>query len=425
MKDLFPGYYRPTDEELSKLWKDCFFAFDANVLLNLYRYSENSTKDFLETLSLLSKLKRLWIPHQAALEYHRGRLQVIGDQKKKYIELIDFLNSNQKIIDDKMGQFNRHPYIKTDDLFSQISESFRNIINDIEKLQKNHPDLLQNDTIRDNLVDILSGNIGNPYTQTHLDEIYTAGKKRYDQEIPPGFKDDQKEGNRKYGDLVMWNQILERAKEKDQPFIFVTDDRKEDWWLRYEGKTISPRPELIEEFYSYCKKGFYIYQADNFTEYAKRYIRKEVDQNTIEEIRTIRNDDEKLIEATKSLRQKIFESSSYQKIDPLSLKQILAQSSFAAREMELLKTIPDFRGSTRYLDEIIKQNEFITKTAKDQLGLFNLLNSDIANLNSYQKYLDIQTENEYLRMLRSQNSADIEPPKEADPYEEAPNKKKP
>ena len=31
-------YYRPTESEFKKLWKDCVFAFDANTLLNVYRY---------------------------------------------------------------------------------------------------------------------------------------------------------------------------------------------------------------------------------------------------------------------------------------------------------------------------------------------------------------------------------------------------
>ena len=38
MRDLFPSYYRPTDEEFKELWEKCTFIFDANVLLNLYLY---------------------------------------------------------------------------------------------------------------------------------------------------------------------------------------------------------------------------------------------------------------------------------------------------------------------------------------------------------------------------------------------------
>lgn len=33
MRDLFSEYYRPTDEEFSRLWQDAIFVFDTNVLL--------------------------------------------------------------------------------------------------------------------------------------------------------------------------------------------------------------------------------------------------------------------------------------------------------------------------------------------------------------------------------------------------------
>ncbi len=36
MRDLFPGYYRPTEEEFAKMWQEGIFVFDANVLLNIY-----------------------------------------------------------------------------------------------------------------------------------------------------------------------------------------------------------------------------------------------------------------------------------------------------------------------------------------------------------------------------------------------------
>jgi hypothetical protein len=31
MRTMFPGYYRPTEEEFKKMWQECIFSFDANV----------------------------------------------------------------------------------------------------------------------------------------------------------------------------------------------------------------------------------------------------------------------------------------------------------------------------------------------------------------------------------------------------------
>ena len=44
MRKTFPGYYRPTEAEFRRLWDKCIFVLDANVLLNLYRYSEETRK---------------------------------------------------------------------------------------------------------------------------------------------------------------------------------------------------------------------------------------------------------------------------------------------------------------------------------------------------------------------------------------------
>ena len=62
MKDLFPGYYRPSEDEFSDLWKNCVFILDTNVLLNLYRYSEKYRNDFIKVLHKIET--RLWILHQ-------------------------------------------------------------------------------------------------------------------------------------------------------------------------------------------------------------------------------------------------------------------------------------------------------------------------------------------------------------------------
>ncbi len=82
MRSAFPSYYRLSDAELSRLWQDCLFVLDANVLLNLYRYSKEASEDLIQVLRRISE--RLWIPHQVALEYQRNRLGVIAEQVKTY-----------------------------------------------------------------------------------------------------------------------------------------------------------------------------------------------------------------------------------------------------------------------------------------------------------------------------------------------------
>ncbi len=81
MKEIFPEFYRPEDEEFQTLWSSCVFIFDTNVLLDLYRYSADSRSDFFDVLEHNEIRGRLWLPHQVAYEFQKNRLNVIITQR--------------------------------------------------------------------------------------------------------------------------------------------------------------------------------------------------------------------------------------------------------------------------------------------------------------------------------------------------------
>ncbi|MHC2995406.1 MAG: DUF4935 domain-containing protein [Candidatus Atribacteria bacterium] len=292
MKKIFPGYYRPTEEEFSNLWNSCLFVLDANVLLNLYRYSQETSDEFIQILKQISD--RLWVPHQAALEYQKNRLQTIAKQLEVYDEIQKLVEDNKKKLKNKLDSLSKHPYIKANNLMKIMQKACTAIDKNLKKLKQGHPDLLQNDNLRDTLGTLLEDKIGLLYSQKKLDVVYNLGKKRYEQEIPPGYGDKNKEGVRKYGDLILWFQIIDKAKKTNKPIILVTDDRKEDWWRRFKNKTIGPRPELVNEIFSEAGVSFYLYQTDPFMENAQKLLEKQVKVNkkAIDEVREIRERDE-------------------------------------------------------------------------------------------------------------------------------------
>src|SRR4051794_18576954 len=87
MRTLFPGYFRLSDDELAKLWEDAFFVFDANVLLNVYRYSPAAKAALKQVFNVLQG--RMWVPFQAAEEFQRNRLNVITSQIATYETAIE------------------------------------------------------------------------------------------------------------------------------------------------------------------------------------------------------------------------------------------------------------------------------------------------------------------------------------------------
>jgi hypothetical protein len=54
MGNLLPVYRRPTQEEFSHMWQEGIFAFDANVLLNIYCYTPETRERFFELLKRLN-----------------------------------------------------------------------------------------------------------------------------------------------------------------------------------------------------------------------------------------------------------------------------------------------------------------------------------------------------------------------------------
>lgn len=294
MKDKFSEYYKLDDAQLQEHWEKDTFSFDANVLLNLYRYTPKTRDAFFD---LFEKIKdRIWISYQAAFEYQKNRLSVINAQTEAYKEIRKTLENKKGEIEAQLNKFKKHPYLETSELKTQIESAFQSIIKDLDNLEKKHPDYLIKDPIWERLTELLDSKIGDDFSTEELEKIYKEGKRRYEEKIPPGFKDlpeKKNNGNRSlYGDLLVWKQVMTKAKDIKESIILITDDLKEDWWYKFKGETISPRPELIKEFREETKKRVNIYQAESFLKHAEKTLKHKTADEAIKEVRKVRLADE-------------------------------------------------------------------------------------------------------------------------------------
>ena len=277
MRCMFPGYYRPTEEEFSELWECCLFVLDANVLLRVYEYPQQARSALVDTLKRLSD--RLWVPYQVALEYQKNRLSAINKQLGVRNELVKNLGAAKDGVIRFLGE---------SEVTKKIETFFSELIEELKQCGAEHDSLIADDKLRDVLSSLLEGKIGPSYTPEKLEEIYAQGKQRYTRKTPPGYKDEQeKDETGRYGDLVLWFQIVDKAQQAKKPVIFVTDDNKEDWWRQENGKTIGPRPELVEEMLSKTGQRFYMYSASRFLERAAEYLQRQVDKRAVEQARNI------------------------------------------------------------------------------------------------------------------------------------------
>ena len=107
MRDLFPGFYQRTEEEISKLWQEGIFVFDTNMLLNVYRYTEKTRERYFEVLQRLKMQNQLWIPYQVAYEYQDRRMDVIQGQLDAYTEVANILQNTSQKLENSLGPYKK------------------------------------------------------------------------------------------------------------------------------------------------------------------------------------------------------------------------------------------------------------------------------------------------------------------------------
>ncbi len=278
MRNTFPEYNQLTQAQIQHLWENAIFILDTNVILNLYRYSDESSKEFIDTIEKLKD--RIWIPFQVGLEFNKNRLSVISDQKKLYEEFEKKINEIISEVENK----NRNPFL-SQDLFQKLVSIKSDIKVEVDSKIGFYDRSLNVDDLLNSINTIFEGKVGENFKQEELKQLFSEGENRYKEQIPPGYWDSKKPENKKFGDLVIWKQIIKKAKDDKKDIIFIIDDRKDDWWLEHQGKTISARPELLREFRSETSKECHFYKPFQFLEYSNKYLGNKVDKDVILEVK--------------------------------------------------------------------------------------------------------------------------------------------
>lgn len=307
MKGLFPQYDDLAEKNFGIAWKQALFVFDTNVLLNLYRYQAGTRDELLTVLGQLSD--RVWIPHHVALEFQRNRLKVISEQGKRFSEVRRTIEKSKgSLFSDleKLQLHKRHSLINPEPLFSGFEKLVEDFLNELSRLQESQQKLTEPDPLKAKIEELFNGRVGAPpVDQANIDDIYKQAEQRFKLKIPPGYQDadKDKEGpdehvhggiiyKRRYGDFLVWQQLLIHAKSSGtKVIIFVTDDGKEDWWRKIDSdgpKTIGPRPELIEEAAVQGQvDSLLMYNPEGFLKYAKEFLEAQVSEETLKEVRDL------------------------------------------------------------------------------------------------------------------------------------------
>lgn len=304
MKTVFFEQYPMKDEEIKNFLEKGLLVFDTNVLLNLYFYTtETKNKMF----GVMEKCKdRLWMPYQVGWEYFNNR----KDKIEKLHNSCDIISNNvneaknhfSKLLDEN---YKRHPYIVRKDLIDLFKNSLKPVEEKLKELKERDPDYAKDDTILAKLEELFDEKTGKDYPLDKLQAIYKDGEERYAFKIPPGYADIKEKKDRGprhlYGDLIIWKMVVDCAKEKGLDVVFVTEDKKEDWF----EKKREPRKDLAKEFFDkseghkilICDQEEFLYLTDKFLDTG-------VGEDAIKEIKEVANEERKSEEELRKRRTK-------------------------------------------------------------------------------------------------------------------------
>ena len=142
MRKAFSQYFRPTEDELRRLWDTGLFSFDASVLLNVYGYSHETRDDLVGLIERNSV--RICLPHQFGLEYARNRSAVIVKQVTNYLKV------EKELEDIKTGSIapkREHPFLS-----AQAMEAYASIQKELEESRRTLERMLGSDPYSEKLL---------------------------------------------------------------------------------------------------------------------------------------------------------------------------------------------------------------------------------------------------------------------------------
>lgn len=234
-------------------------VLDTNILLNVYRYSPQFSDFALNALKAVEG--SVFLPRTVLLEYNKHRMQTFATMKNRITNAsgnaIQVVENASNKLSGMCDQLESLQIPEIDLLRNKVDEAIADLKTEVQDFFDERCGLgltahsWGNTDLLDSLVEeiVSNGQVMMPVTQENIYFWCEEGQKRYKEETPPGFMDAKnKDGVRKYSDLILWKEILRFAKSKNKDVIFVTDDVKRDWWERKPDNERVFHQKLMSEF---------------------------------------------------------------------------------------------------------------------------------------------------------------------------------
>lgn len=289
--DPFSAYYRSEPEALADGLKEGVVVFDANALLDLYRFSPGSREDLMRAIEAVSE--RVFVPHRVAFEFHRNRVRAVADRIEEYSAYGDRLSEirGQAVNVLRQATMRAHGQGAASadilDRLDTLFEDLRLFVQSVGERYDLDPDALAKappDPIVTRLAEAVEGRVGREPSTESLDTDEKEARRRLDERIPPGFGDRQK-GDDASGDYLWWAEAVRHAQAlKPSAVVIVSNDvAKGDWAHTERGFRIGPRAELVQEMSDASGAALFLLTTSEFLAAMARTSLVEISEETLDE----------------------------------------------------------------------------------------------------------------------------------------------
>lgn len=289
MRGQFWAMYPPDVDTLIDISTRGMVVPDASAMLHSYRLPSSVADAWLQSLEQLKD--RVWVPHQAAHEYQRNRISVASKQEGLPASLessvTKALKALREDLDKRKSDIERSAVVDVERLSDCIDSAQAQIMDHLAEARNAAVDkgsvVRGEDDVDRRLCAIVEGRMGPPPDEKKWEEVAGEGKKRFASEVPPGYADakEKSQEHQKYGDLMIWKELMEEGAKRGVPAVFITEDVKPDWWRQTAGINLGPLPALREEYHSAVGEHIWLYQVSEFLSVLPQFGLNEVDVSLV------------------------------------------------------------------------------------------------------------------------------------------------
>lgn len=391
IEELFVGWYDYDVDEYSSIINNSKISLDTNVLLNIYRYSKETSD---KTLYLLNKIKdRLIFSYYVAFEFTKNRKKVESASIEEYKKYQSKIESKYEEIINELKSISNNKLAKKDKLIESIIKNKEKVLQNFDISIDKKMEVFKSG-LEEEICQLFEGKIIDKYSDIEFESIKAEGIRRQKNQIPPGYKDEEKGEN---GDYYIFKQLIDYSKNNDIDIIFVTDDVKEDMFQTIRGIKY-PRPELLNEFNKETNHKLIIMTVQEFLN-NKIIFDENISEKVLDEIKIISNENRYIsVKMQMRIRKFLYRAFKYETED-----EIEENSNDISKALRTIIRITEGSNDEQSFNDyenlylLISENnysQFINDSVKYRNKIMNIKSKEKEIINNYNKIININSSKE-------------------------------